>query len=92
MRVSENSSVSVDMVAGFDLVSFNSVGNQTHFSDLISLLCKGTIQRVTESESESVTFDFNIIEFGPTHTDTSSIIIHLCFSTQSYNNRPLKMK
>lgn len=78
MRVSENSSVSVEMVAGFDLMPFDSVTNQTHFS--LSAMVENK-EGVSESESESATFDFNSIEIGPTHLYTSSIIIHFCFST-----------
>lgn len=76
MRVSENSSVSVEMVAGFDLMPFDSVTNQTHFS--LSAMVEN---KEGVSESESATFDFNSIEIGPTHLYTSSIIIHFCFST-----------
>jgi len=32
MRISENSSVGVDVVARLDLMSLHSVRNQTHFS------------------------------------------------------------
>jgi len=31
MRIGENSSVCVDMITGFDVVSLNSVRNQTHY-------------------------------------------------------------
>jgi hypothetical protein len=35
VRVGENSSVSVDVIAGFDVLSINSVPNQTHSSFIL---------------------------------------------------------
>jgi hypothetical protein len=81
VRVGENSSVSVDVIAGFDVLSINSVPNQTHSSFILCYTHTLSGQRTPSAlyyllqqiKEEKVPLlpdwiGLDSIEIGPTHT------------------------
>jgi hypothetical protein len=84
VRVGENSSVSVDVIAGFDVLSINSVPNQTHSSFILcythTLRSMNTVctillhyNKLKKKKCHYYRIGLDSIGIGPTHTH---IIIH----------------